>query len=147
MPAFWKHLTVETRHNVLAVINTTTSNNPNPWCDKTFILKVAKYIDLHDVPKLRICHQVTKHDPSVIIGPCSAIDDNETSTSQSNANPTDATIIHHHSDTSIAPHPNTTAIVPYQPNTTAIIPHQNTTAIIPHQNTTLSLLITHHNVH
>ena len=40
----------------------------NPSVDKMHQINLVRFVDLKDVPKLRVCHQVAKHDPSVIIG-------------------------------------------------------------------------------
>jgi len=70
MPALWKNLTVFNRHNVLSSINTAiaTAEGGNPWVDKMHLINMARFVDLKNVPKLRIYHQVAKHDPYVIIG-------------------------------------------------------------------------------
>ena len=70
MPALWKNLTVETRHSVLSNIDAAiaTAEGSNPWVDKMHLLNMDRFVDLKHVPKLRICHQVAKYDPSVIVG-------------------------------------------------------------------------------
>ena len=40
----------------------------NIWTDKELIVSLSKFVNLKNVPKLRVCHQVIKHDPSVIAG-------------------------------------------------------------------------------
>ena len=77
-------------------------------------------MELSDVPKLRICHQVAQHDPSVIVGPCLAIEDSDSDDI----------------DTPPAPVNPITTIVPYNPTTTAIVPYNPTTAIVPYMPTT-----------
>jgi len=70
MPALWKNLTVANRHAVLSNIDEAiaTAEGGNPWVDKMHLINMSRFVDLKNVPKLRICHQVAKHDPSVIIG-------------------------------------------------------------------------------
>ena len=77
MLTLWKSLTVENRHNILSIINNSTSNNSDPWINKSFLLKLAKYIHLDDVPKLRVSHQVAKYDLSIIVGTNLAAEDRD----------------------------------------------------------------------
>jgi len=77
IPALWKKLSIEHRQKVLSIINIAISNDLSPWTNKPFILKLSQFVDLQDVLKLQICHQGTKHDPSMIIGGCTIIEDND----------------------------------------------------------------------
>ena len=38
------------------------------WTNKAHLLELAKFVPLKDVPHLRVCHQVAKEDPGVIVG-------------------------------------------------------------------------------
>ena len=62
---------VEDRHDVIAIIDRFMENSQdgcNIWTDKELIVSLTKFVNLKNVPKLRVCHQVAKHDPSVIVG-------------------------------------------------------------------------------
>ena len=69
IPVLWKNLTLANMHNILFNIDAAIAavEGGNPWVDKMHLINLARFVDLKDVPKLRVCHQVAKHDPSVII--------------------------------------------------------------------------------
>jgi len=137
MPAFWKKLTIEYRQKVLSIITTVISNDLNPWTNKSFILKLSQFVDLRDVPKLRIYHQ-TKHDPSVIIGACTII---ENKASDKEDTPPPSQIQNDTSSALIVRDPLAATIAPPTLTTTAIVPHNSTTIAHPEQ----KLLFTHSN--
>ena len=130
MPAFWKNTTIRNLHKLLSIIKTATCNESNSWIHKPFILSLAKFVEFSDVPKLRICHQVVKHDPSIIAGPCLAIDDNESDNEDLPPSPVNPITI------AIVPYNPTTSIVPYNPTTAPSI-----TATDPHQRTLTTFLL------
>jgi len=68
MSALWKNLTVAKMYNVLSNIDPAiaTVEGGNPWVDKIHLINLARFVDLKDVPKLRVCYQGAKHDPSII---------------------------------------------------------------------------------
>lgn len=69
MPALWKHLAVEERHSVMAIIDSfhkDAKDGETVW-SKQNILRLTKYTPLDDVLKLRGCYLAAKHDPSVLV--------------------------------------------------------------------------------
>ena len=54
----------------------------NPFIDKVHLVSLSKFIDLKHIPKLRVCHQVAKHESYVIIGTWITLED---STNETNA--------------------------------------------------------------
>jgi len=71
MPACWLNLSVEERHNVLAIIKGMYENaapdQPVSW-KKHDVVRLSKYVSLEDVHKLRACYLTAQKDPSVIVG-------------------------------------------------------------------------------
>ena len=70
MPGFWKNLDIETRQKVLQRIDEMykTAGNNDIWDSKTNLVRLAEMVPLKLIPALRICHQVAKTDPGVIVG-------------------------------------------------------------------------------
>ena len=71
IPALWKNLIVEERHDVIAIIDRFTENSQNGCnisTDKELIVSLSKFVNLNNVSKLHVCHQVAKHNPSVTVG-------------------------------------------------------------------------------
>ena len=72
MPAFWKHMSCEHRHEVVNWIdgfyhaNTTTEGTTSPW---TFdnVMCLLKYVALDDIEQLQGCYITSKLDPSVFV--------------------------------------------------------------------------------
>ena len=80
---------------------------------------------MKDVPKLRIYHQVTKHDPSIIVEASIAIEDSD---SDGHDTPTPPQMDINPTATVMLPYnPTTTAIVPYNPITTTTTTIQHNT--------------------
>ena len=69
MPACWTKMEVPDRHNVLSIIKSiydkAKDDEPVKW-SKEDVVRLAKYVSLADVPKLRACYLVAQQDPSVI---------------------------------------------------------------------------------
>ena len=139
MPAMWKNFTPETRNRILSIINTATLNEPNPWVNKSFLLRLSQFVKIDDVAKLRICHQVAKQDPSVIVthsqGVIANVDDSDDDDSPLPEVENSTT-----NTTAIVPYiPITTTIVPHNPTTTAVVPvNLTTTAVVPQSQNTLA---------
>jgi len=75
MPALWKNLAVEERQDVLAIID--AAGETNQWTNKELLLNLSRFVELKNVPKLCICHEVAKRDPSVIVGARVTTEDND----------------------------------------------------------------------
>ena len=69
MPACWVKMPVEDRHQVLSIIKAiydrAIADEPVLW-EKADVVRLAQYVSLDDVPKLRACYLVAQKDPSVI---------------------------------------------------------------------------------
>lgn len=76
MPAVWKNLPVEDRHAILGIIDKAHSTGTKVWT-KEIIVKLAKYVKLEDVVKLRACHMASKQDPGVIVRIESNVSENQ----------------------------------------------------------------------
>ena len=72
MPAFWHKLEIEERQNILSIIkgvyNSAVDDEPICW-QKEVVVKLAQYVSIKEVYKLRACYLVAQTDPSVIVGP------------------------------------------------------------------------------
>ena len=70
MTSFWKNLKIEERQKLIQILNTMYSdtNNDDIWLVKTNALRLTEILLLKMVPTLRICHQVAKSHPEVIVG-------------------------------------------------------------------------------
>ena len=69
MPALWKNLTIEERNSIIVTIDkafSTLDEGDTPWNSKDFLLSLSQFVELKNVPKLQVCHQVAKRDPAVI---------------------------------------------------------------------------------
>ena len=91
MPACWKRLSVEHRHGVLSTIRNiyaTTSENEKVWT-KVNVVRLAKYVKMDDVFKLRACYFAAKRDASVIIRESEETTTEDTSDVSNQANITD----------------------------------------------------------
>ncbi|KAI2510833.1 hypothetical protein MHU86_3619 [Fragilaria crotonensis] len=70
MPAVWKKLSVEDRHNVVALIDGFYSSSEFedvPIWTKGNVLQLVKYVPIGDVGKLRSSYLAAKIDPSVFV--------------------------------------------------------------------------------
>ena len=69
MPGFWKSMQIEERQHVIQRINRLKEEEGEQmWLNKTHLLSLSELVPLEHVPKLRICHQVVKEHPDVIVG-------------------------------------------------------------------------------
>ena len=65
MPAFWKHLSIQHRQEIVNKIN--SMDTTKEW-SKENISHFMKYVKLKDVPFLQSCYKVAKEDETVILG-------------------------------------------------------------------------------
>ncbi len=74
MPAFWKQMSSENRHAVVAIIDgimmkaKTNEENLTPWRIIN-VLELLKYVALDDLQQLRGCYHTCTIDPSVFVEP------------------------------------------------------------------------------
>ena len=79
MPGFWKNLDIETRQKLMQRISSMyeqAGSDDNVWQNKTNLLRLAELVPLKLIPALRVCHQVAKSNPDVIVGSIDANKDN-----------------------------------------------------------------------
>ena len=69
MPSFWKNLSTEIRERLMQRIEKLRgeSREEDFWATKKNILSLTEIIPLGLIPSLRICYQVAKNNPDVII--------------------------------------------------------------------------------
>ncbi len=73
MPMFWKQMSGENRHAVVAIIDgimtqaKTNEENLSPWRIIN-VLELLKYVALDDLQQLRGCYHICTIDPSVFLG-------------------------------------------------------------------------------
>ena len=70
MPAMWKNMTVEDRHDVVSMIDgfyKDTASDGKPVWTTINVLRLVKYVPLADVGKLRCCYLAAKRDPSLFV--------------------------------------------------------------------------------
>ena len=70
MPAVWKNMSVQDRHDVVSVIDSFYRDKAldgKPIWTTSHVLRLVKYVPLGDVGKLRACYLAAKRDPSVFV--------------------------------------------------------------------------------
>ena len=87
MPSFWKNLSTEIRERLMQRIEKLRgeSREEDFWATKKNILSLTEIIPLGLIPSLRICYQVAKNNPDVIIGPFKGSDETGIVTKQKKA--------------------------------------------------------------
>jgi hypothetical protein len=70
MPAVWRNLSIEMRHNVITTVDQFIASTPDgetAWSPDN-VRKLLRYCSLDDVPKIRASYMMAKIDPGIIIG-------------------------------------------------------------------------------
>jgi len=70
MPACWKHLSIEQRHEVVSIIGSIYKEAPadEPVWTKSNVMRLSQFVPLEDIFKLRACFFAAQRDPSALVG-------------------------------------------------------------------------------
>ena len=105
---------------------------------QTLITAILQFVQIQNVLKLRICHQVAKHDPSVIVGSHVGPEDSASNNSDNPESSSDTPQLENSNTALVVYNPSSTTTVQNNPTVTTIVPHNPAiTVIVPHNPDTL----------